>query len=168
MNSDHMRKTAAVLEFCEEFLLAGSIAVTFAVLVLQVFSRYVFDLPLTWTEELARYLFVWSVFVGASQAMRYGEHIAIGMLIDRLPKPLAKFIALWMNALMALFLLVLIVKGTDLAIKVAELPSTALEISMAFVFAPLPLAAAAMLLRTLCISIRILVAGPEPIQHRSL
>lgn len=156
------------LEYCEESLLLAAMATTFALLLLQVFSRYVFNWPLAWTEELARYLFVWSVFIGASQAMRTREHIAIGMVVDRLPRRLAIVVALVMSALVASFLLVVIVKGIELAAKVADLPSTALEVSMAFVYVPVPLAGAIMLIRLIADAYRIATTGPIEIEHRSL
>jgi TRAP-type C4-dicarboxylate transport system permease small subunit len=60
------------------------------------------------------------------------------------------------------------VKGFELAEKVAALPSTAMEISMAFVFAPLPLASSVMLLRVAAASWHVLRHGPVAISHRSL
>ncbi len=60
-------------------------AAIFVVVLLQVFFRYVLNSPLIWTEELARYLFVWLCFVGWVIAGRGGHHIAIGLLRDRLP-----------------------------------------------------------------------------------
>jgi TRAP-type C4-dicarboxylate transport system permease small subunit len=156
------------LERCEEALLAASIAGAFLALVLQVFSRYVFNLPLAWTEELARYLFIWSVFLGASHAMRHGEHIAIGLLVERLPLRTAKAVAILMDALVCIFLLVAAVKGTELAMKVADLPSIALDVSMAAVIIPLPLACTVMLLRTLASAWHTARFGPEAIQPRSL
>ncbi len=161
-------RRTGLLEFCEEALLVAAIAGAFFALLLQVFSRYVLNLPLAWTEELARYLFVWSVFVGASQAMRYGEHIAIGLLVARLPRWAATAIALLMDALIVIFLATVAIKGTELALKVAALPSIALDVSMAVVNIPLPLACGVMLLRTLVSAWHTFRFGPAAIQHRSL
>lgn len=155
-------------ERAEEALVVATLALTFLVLLLQVFSRYLFNWPLAWTEELARYLFVWTVFFGASQAMRHAEHIAIGMVVERLPRRAAQAVALAMLAMMTGFLLVVIVKGQELAAKVIDLPSTALEWPMAFVYAPLPLAALVMLARLALEARRTVVAGPAHIGHRSL
>src|SRR5438045_9729394 len=49
----------------------------------QVVSRYVFDRPLVWSDELARYLFVWCAFLGWIVAARRRSHLAIGVLSDR-------------------------------------------------------------------------------------
>ncbi|MEJ1156709.1 TRAP transporter small permease [Prosthecomicrobium sp. N25] len=161
-------RALALAERFEEALLVGTLAATFAALLLQVGSRYLFDLPLAWTEEAARYLFIWSVFIGASQAMRRREHIAIGFFVERLPHRLQQAIALVMHALSAAFLLVVIVKGAQIADKVADLPATATEVSMALVYLPLPLAGTVMLLRTLAEAVAVARRGPVAVEHRSL
>lgn len=156
------------LQMAEDALLVGCLVATFLALTLQVSSRYLFNYPLSWTEELARYLFVWTVFVGAAQVLRRGEHIAIGLLVERLPSIVRRVAALISNVMIAGFLAVLVVKGFQLADKVAELPSIALEVSMAAVYLALPLTAAVMLAQVVVDSIRILLGHDPSIAHRSL
>jgi len=55
--------------------------VTFA----QVVTRYGLGNPLIWSEELARYLFVWVSMIGAALAVRGGGHFGLDLLIRRLP-----------------------------------------------------------------------------------
>lgn len=54
--------------------------------VLQVVSRYVFGTPLTWTEELARFVLVWLTFVGSGFVMARRVHISVDLLASRLPR----------------------------------------------------------------------------------
>jgi TRAP-type C4-dicarboxylate transport system permease small subunit len=56
-------------------------AVTFA----QVVTRYGLGDPLIWSEELARYLFVWVSMIGAALAIRQGGHFGLDLLIRRMP-----------------------------------------------------------------------------------
>lgn len=51
----------------------------------QFFFRYFLNMPLGWTEELARYLLIITAFLGLPVVTRRGEHIAIEMLSNRLP-----------------------------------------------------------------------------------
>jgi TRAP-type C4-dicarboxylate transport system permease small subunit len=51
---------------------------------LQVIARYAFGHPITWTEELSRYMFVWVVFVGAGVAERDRAHITLDFIVSRL------------------------------------------------------------------------------------
>lgn len=57
----------------------------FLSVVLQVFFRYVLNLPLTWSEEAARYLNIWAVLLGASLSVKYKDHLRVD-LIDGLVK----------------------------------------------------------------------------------
>jgi TRAP-type C4-dicarboxylate transport system permease small subunit len=50
---------------------------------IQVFLRYVFNAPQAWAEEVGRYLFVWSVFLGSAAALAEDRHIRITVLIER-------------------------------------------------------------------------------------
>lgn len=51
----------------------------------QFFFRYFLNMPLGWTEELARYLLIATTFLGLPVVTRRGEHIAIEILSDALP-----------------------------------------------------------------------------------
>jgi TRAP-type C4-dicarboxylate transport system permease small subunit len=166
MNS--AQKLRMALETCEEILLAGAMVGALLALSLQVVSRYVLGLPLAWTEELARYCFVWAVFIGASQVMRYREHIAITLLTDLLPHRLRQVIALMMNLLVIIFLAVCLWQGWIVALKVLPLSSVALDVTMAAVYLPLPLASAVMIARVIADSWEVVRTGPPQIAPRSL
>ncbi|QKV20038.1 TRAP transporter small permease [Oricola thermophila] len=56
-----------------------------AVVFAQFFSRYFLNMPLGWTEELARYLMISVAFLGLPVVTRLGEHIAIDLLAASLP-----------------------------------------------------------------------------------
>lgn len=66
----------------EEYLLAGSLMFSVGLIGLQVVMRYIFDNSLSWTEEMARYLFIWQTWLGASYAARVGRHIRIETIFD--------------------------------------------------------------------------------------
>ena len=62
---------------------AGLVALIFTmvgIMLLQVILRYVFNAPLRWSEELARYIFVWITFLGVYLAYRKGAHLGLDML----------------------------------------------------------------------------------------
>jgi len=66
------------------------------IIFMQVIWRYVLRSPLSWSEETARYLFVWVSFLGAITAARRGNHIGMEMLRDALSptgKNLLRFVS---------------------------------------------------------------------------
>jgi TRAP-type C4-dicarboxylate transport system permease small subunit len=76
------------------------LVITIAVF-LQVVFRYVFQSPLSWSEELARYLFVWSGFLGVALATMRGAHFAIDLLTVRFSASLQRIFAVVIDAIFA-------------------------------------------------------------------
>jgi|GEM_PF-474781 TRAP-type C4-dicarboxylate transport system permease small subunit len=105
------RVVKVVSDWAERLASAMGIALvavmTFVVL-LQVVFRYIVRAALPWPEELARYLMVWCAFVGASSALRVGEHVGVTFLLDKMPTALGKLIRLIVKAAMFYFMFVLI------------------------------------------------------------
>lgn len=50
-----------------------------------VFGRYVLNDSIAGSDEMARYLFIWVIFLGAALAHLHREHIAVQLVTDRLP-----------------------------------------------------------------------------------
>ena len=68
-----------------QFLLAFFVVLLF----LQILLREFFHYSISWGEELATYLFVWFVFLGASYACRLGAHNRVTFQFKMLPKKVA-------------------------------------------------------------------------------
>lgn len=49
-----------------------------------VVSRVVFSAPATWTEEMARFMFIWMVFLGLSYSTLRGTHIRVTLVADKI------------------------------------------------------------------------------------
>jgi TRAP-type transport system small permease protein len=60
------------------WLLAASVAILIVPVSLQIFSRYTALIPsYIWTEELARFLFVWMIMIGAMVGIRESTHFEV-------------------------------------------------------------------------------------------
>lgn len=60
------------------FLLAMSVAVLVVPVTLQIISRYTALIPsYIWTEEMARFLFIWMIMIGAMLGIREGAHFEV-------------------------------------------------------------------------------------------
>src|SRR3984893_14561089 len=89
-------------------LVALLTAVTFA----QVLTRYVLGDPLIWSEEAARYLFVWVSMIGAALALREGGHFGLDLLIRPMPQ-LKPVLGPLVILVMVMFLVILLKTGID-------------------------------------------------------
>ncbi len=63
-------------------LLVAMVAITFVTVV----TRYVFDLPLSYIDQLVPNLFVWVTFLGASAAVKRRAHLGLSALYDCFPE----------------------------------------------------------------------------------
>ena len=70
----------------------------------QIFLRVLFDMPLSWTEEVACYSFIWWVFFGSIIALREGRHLGIDALMNVLPKKVLRYwwVAIYLSILVYL------------------------------------------------------------------
>ena len=65
---------------------AGTLfAITMTLVIMNVFTRYVFNFVLAWSEELATSCFVYTVFIGAAWCLRTRQHVGVDLLVNRLP-----------------------------------------------------------------------------------
>ena len=124
-----------------DYLIATLFGATLVVITAQIVWRYVFNDSLTWTEELARYLFVWITFVGAALAIRDRSHIRVALLVDRLPRKPRHWLDVAQLVLVALFLCLLVGLGLKWVRINADAVTPALGWPLAYVcYAALPLA----------------------------
>ncbi len=110
----------------------------------QVVLRYVFKSPLVWVEEASIFLMIWMAFVGAGVALRRGAHVAMTLVLERVPPGLARVLWYVSHAAVLGFVLVLAWQGWLLALAVERQRSPALEISMIWPYMVMPLGAAFM------------------------
>lgn len=62
------------------WLLAASVAILVFPVSLQIFSRYTDLIPsYIWTEEMARFFFIWSIMLGAMVGIREGTHFVVDL-----------------------------------------------------------------------------------------
>lgn len=121
------------------------IAITILVLllifvVIQVVSRFVFNYPIEWSEEMARFMFIWLGFISAAVALKEDQHVRFTFIIDRLPKKISRIINIFNDLLTIIFLIILIIYGVVLVINTHSIPSVTLEfIRWSYVYASLPI-----------------------------
>lgn len=73
-------------EHLEEMLLIILLVVLTGIMSVQVFMRKILNNSLTWSEELVRYMFVWSTFISVSYCIRKDATIRIDQAVELLPK----------------------------------------------------------------------------------
>jgi len=113
---------------------------------LQVFSRYMLNHSLFWSEELARYLFIWLVFLSAAIVLRREGHIQVSFFVERLALGLRRAIVVLVDLLLLWFTATILVQSIRLASMVWTVPTAAMEIPWSLVYLGIVLGMTAMVL----------------------
>ena len=114
------------------------IAISFIILilscVLQVFTRFILNNSLSWTEELSN-------FLGAIFCTKKGTHAIVTIITDSLEKKKKIILNIVINLIVAIINLIVIVYGFNVAYAVRTQLSPALRVSMSFVYGAAPFSA---------------------------
>jgi TRAP-type transport system small permease protein len=116
------------------YLVAAIVVVT----MLQIVARFVLEISVPWTEELARYLMIWTSYIGLGVAYRKGQLICVSFARDLLsPKAIKKLILL-SDLLCSIFAVVVIIYGIKLCILNGNQVSPSLRWPLSIVYSAIP------------------------------
>lgn len=129
-----MRPLLRVLDWILDRVTLVLLALLLLVVGAQIFARYVLNHSLFWSEELARYLFIYLVFLGAAIALRRDGHIQVSFFVDRLPPGARRVAAVAVDLFLFGFAGTVFVQSVRLAAMVWTVPTAALLIPWTFVY----------------------------------
>lgn len=81
-----MKRIVSLIDFIEQKGMFIIFSVMLIALTISVLTRYVFQRPLTWPDELSTYLFIVLTFLGASASIKVKLELKVDMLYDRFPR----------------------------------------------------------------------------------
>ncbi|MEW6672858.1 MAG: TRAP transporter small permease [Thermodesulfobacteriota bacterium] len=131
------RLSRALNSVIERCLFAVGLSMA-AIVAVEVFSRYVLNHSLFWSEELARYLLVWLTFLGASVAYHRRAHPGIDTVTLLLPDNLKKKAAICVHLVSLALFGVMIVYGCQFAYFVRLQISPALYLPKWIIYSIVP------------------------------
>ena len=138
-----MKNTFAAIKFWMDKILSIACAVllTFmTVLVLiQVFSRYILNSPVAFTEELVRYSLIWTGFIGAAYAFSTREHMSLTLIRDKFTGKAHTALLVVIDGLILLMaIFVFTIGGFKLAVSASREFSALLGIPRSLVYSIAP------------------------------
>lgn len=107
-------------------------------IIIQVFCRYVLNNSLPWTEELARYIMIWTTFLGAAVALRRGGLIAMEVVVQFTPKKISNILVFLAYILSIVFFVLYIVIGFQMVEVSGQETTPVLKLPMECVYASMP------------------------------
>jgi TRAP-type transport system small permease protein len=113
----------------------------------QILSRYVDFVPrYIWTEEMARFCFIWVLLLGAAVAVRDGSHFTVDVLPQDMNPGLRRALEALALVLVALVAFIMLFGGLRLVSLGMERISATSGIQLAWVSAAIPVSGLSMLL----------------------
>jgi len=136
------------VKYFEEIVAGVFMVVMSATTFANVLARYFFNSPIQWAEELARYSFIWVVFMGAVVCTKRKRHIAIDILLQALPTRSAAWARLLVDCCTVGIALVIAYYGWKLTAAATQITAT-LQVPHYVIYIVVPASAALIILHTL-------------------
>ncbi len=162
------KANSAVMTLIKFMLILTGTTMTVLV-IMNVILRYVFSSGLTWSEEAARFLFIWTTFLGAILANDtglHGEHMRMDFIAEKfkgIPRKILEELAM----LIVLAVLVGLFLGSLQLVKSTwAMPTSALKLPKGGVYMCAPICFGYMTLQTVARMINIAKATDDQLNHK--
>jgi TRAP-type C4-dicarboxylate transport system permease small subunit len=143
-----MRKISSVLTRIAGYMDKAISGVLFVFLLVmtvvtftQVCARYLFDFSIVWSEELCRYLFIWTIFIAVPSVLFHASMTSFDVLYARTSGLSRKLMLAVISAAEAVFLWLLYRGGYPFMLRQWGQIATSFPVSMALVYAVVPISA---------------------------
>ena len=141
------QRLSAALRRGTEVVIMVLMAFLVVVVVASVVFRYVLLSPLSWSEEVCRYVMIWLGFLSASLAVHQGLHVGVEFVVDWVPPRLTAWFRGLARAGVACFLLIVTAYGFYLLANLGDQLSPVMEIRMTWPYLAIPVGSLLMLIQ---------------------
>jgi TRAP-type C4-dicarboxylate transport system permease small subunit len=128
--------------YAEESMMVFLLSVMVVIITAQVGMRFILGSSIGWSEELARYCFIWLVFIGISYGVKKQRHIKIDAFLRLLHAKQQIKLEIIVNILFLLFAIFLLIYGGKISTQIFMWGqrSPALQVNMGLVYMAAPVA----------------------------
>lgn len=134
----HSLVLTALLGLAKASIIVISVAMI-CVTLAQVIFRYVIAAPLPWSEEMARYCFVWIVFLGGAVGLARGIHLGVDLFVNMLPPKAQRGLDIFTNLLIGAFAATVINASLPVLNMNMFQRSPALGVQMTWIYIAIPI-----------------------------
>lgn len=129
-----MKRVFRLLNNIEEYILQVLFVLMGISLLVQIVSRYVFNNPLIFTEELASICFIWMTMVGAGFCIKNKLNTNIDLLVNLLPAFIRKIVTVLSDLLCMSIFIYLIPVASKFINAQAKVKTPAMQLPMSFIY----------------------------------
>ncbi len=141
------RNVALTLLINAPEIVAGALLVLMSItVILQVVFRYVVKAPISWSEEVATFSFIWLSILSAALGVKYGMHFSIEAVVKRFPMPVQRLLTVLTSLSVSGLLAILIWFGLNLVMLNNTQISPAMGMPMSIPYLSVPVGCTLMLI----------------------
>lgn len=100
----------------------------------QFFTRYVLNDSAAWTEEIARYLLICTVFIGVAAAVRRTRHIHVDFLYRLMPPKAGRVMSTMVDGVRILFFVLAVGLTIQMMMRMGRLQMTIIDLPMNIIY----------------------------------
>ncbi|NCC12130.1 MAG: TRAP transporter small permease [Spirochaetia bacterium] len=123
-----------VLNTVEDFMTIVISVILVVIVFLQVFFRYALNSPLAWSEEFARFTFVWLVFISSAVVTRDDSHMSMNFFVLLMPEKLRAVVDVVSKVIISLFMVIIMHQTLNIMEVTASQESPSLHIPMSLIY----------------------------------
>jgi TRAP-type C4-dicarboxylate transport system permease small subunit len=121
---------------CSNVIMTISVLVILLSCLLQIVSRYILRMPLSWTEELSRVVFIWLTYWGSAVAVRENQHVSIPIFTDKMSEKTGRIVAICRTLGLVAMCALLFKAGISLLLQNRGMVTPAVRIPMVLYYFP--------------------------------
>lgn len=160
-----LKKTSDFLDKVCKALLILAISVLIIVMTAQIIARAFLNTGISWADGMARYMLIWSTFLGAACAMKEYSHITLTFVQDKLKGAALKWYSFVIGLLVLGFVVFMCYIGIMVVQHVAPQKADSVAISVAFIYAAIPFAHIVMVVHLLVRFLELLQTGQMTVKE---
>ena len=128
-----------ILDFIEIHLATWVFILLLTSISIEVFSRYVLNMPTPKFFEISIYSFVWTIYLGAALAKRYNQHIRFDIIYSKLPPKGRLIVDIVFDSLVTLVFLIMLVPCLNYTLWNYRIKSSALRVPWTYLLMCFPI-----------------------------
>lgn len=133
-----LNKAYDVIDKINEWFIIITMCVMCIDLFAQVIARFIFSHPLTWSEELARYLFVWIALIGGAWGVRNHLHVKMTAVTKKFPPAAQRIQQIGISIVCAVTCYILLPHAITIFLKESKLVAVTLGVSLGIEYIAAP------------------------------
>ena len=160
-----------MVKFTDQFwkLVEAITLIVFVVMLLltisQIIFRYVLSISVPWTEEAARWFYVWQIFLGSALALRERIHLKVTLVTERFPPRFAACVRAAVLFLEVVFLGGILVGSAMMMGSIRTVTAGSFPVSMTYLYLALPISFGLMVLVSLGRFLHAFLALIRPVEE---